>query len=85
MLKNAMVWPVSCGVRGRSGGRVGRGDRRLQVVQAAGRVAARDVLAVDRAIHLLIHLEELMDGVGRVGVVRHGRAGHLERAGRQRC
>src|SRR5215813_12059158 len=38
----------------------------------------------DRAIHLLVHLEELMDGVARVGVIRHGRAGHLEGTGRQR-
>ena len=63
--------------------RIGRGDRRLEVVQAAGRVAPGDVLGVDRAVHLLVHLEELMDGVGRVGVIRHARAGHLERAGRQ--
>ena len=53
-------------------------------MQAAGRVAAGHVLPVDGAIHLLIHLEELMDGVGRVGVIRHGRAGHLEGAWRQR-
>ena len=62
----------------------GGGDRRLQVVQAAGRVAPGDVLPVDGAIHLLIHLKKLMDGVGRVGVIRHARAGHLEGAGRQR-
>src|SRR5581483_6728115 len=49
-----------------------------------GRIASRDVLVVDGAIHLLVHLEELMDGVARVGVIGHGRAGHLEGARRQR-
>ena len=65
-------------------GRVGRGDRRLQVVQAAGRVAPRGMFLVDRAIHLLVHLEELMDGVGGIGIIGHGRPGHLEWPGGQR-
>src|SRR6202047_1401793 len=63
--------------------RVGRCDRRLQIVQATGRIVARDMLAVDGAIHLLIHLEELMDGVARIGVIRHRRTGHREGAGRR--
>ena len=69
--------------RAAGGGRIGRGDERLQVVQAAGRIVPGDVLAVDRAVHLLVHLEELVDGVGGIGVIGHVRAGQLERSGRQ--
>ena len=52
-------------------------------MQAAGRIAPGNVLIVDRAIHLLVHLEELVDGVAGIGVIGHGRAGQLERPGRQ--
>lgn len=41
------------------------------------------MLRIDCAIHLLIHLEELMDGVARIGVIGHGRTRHLERSRRQ--
>src|SRR5262249_16523203 len=91
MLKNAMVWPVSWGVPFRGGLRGWGGEggvesgcnRRLQIVQAPCGVALRDVLGIDRTIHLLIHLEVLMDGVARKGIEGHVRAGHLERPRRQ--
>ena len=63
---------------------VSRRNCRLQIVQAARRVALRHVFCVDRAIHLLIHLEVLMDRVAGEGVERHGRSGQLERPRRQR-
>ncbi len=62
---------------------VGRRDGGLQIVQAARGVVGRHVLAIDRAIDLLDHLEVLMDRVGRKGVVRHRRPCHLERSRRQ--
>jgi hypothetical protein len=63
----------------RAGGRdaVGRRNRRLQVMQTAGRVYFRYVLLIDRAIHLLIHLEVLVDGIAGEGIKRHRWAGHL--------
>ena len=41
------------------------------------------MLFVDGAIHLLDHLEVLMDRVAGEGVERHCRAGHLERPRRE--
>jgi hypothetical protein len=40
-----------------------------------------DRIAGSVAIHLLPHLEELMDCVTGECVIRHGRPGHLERSG----
>src|SRR6516225_2675737 len=59
-------------------------DRGLQIVQATGRVAGRDVFLVDGAVHLLVHLEELVDRIAGEGVVWHGLAGHFERSRGQR-
>src|SRR5579859_5360052 len=52
-------------------------------METSCRVVLRYVLLVDGTIHLLDHLEVLMDGVAREGVERHGWAGHLERTRRQ--
>src|SRR3981081_4182348 len=46
-------------------------------------VSPRHVFLVDRAIHLLHHLEILMDGVAGEGIERHGRPRHLEWPRRQ--
>jgi hypothetical protein len=46
-------------------------------MQTAGRVSFRYVLLIDRAIHLLIHLEVLVDGIAGEGIKRHRWAGHL--------
>src|SRR6266480_2779502 len=40
-------------------------------MQAARRIVLRNVLRVDGAIHLLVHLEELMNSIAGEGVVRH--------------
>jgi hypothetical protein len=74
------------GVVGRAAGRgrVSRGDGGLQVVQAACRIVFRHVLGVDGAIHLLIHLKELMDRIAGICIIGHRRSGDLEWAGRQR-
>ena len=69
--------------RGAGRGREGSGDRRLEIVEAARRVALRHLLLVDGAIHLLEHLEELVDGIAREGVERHRRTCQLERTRRQ--
>src|SRR5580704_13176817 len=44
------------------------------------RVILRYVFCVDGAIHLLDHLEVLMDGVAGESVERHSWASHLERS-----
>jgi hypothetical protein len=72
-------------VMGRLAGRraVGRRDRRLQIMETAGRVVLGNVLCVDGTIHLLDHLEVLMDRVAGIGVEWHVRSSHLERTRRE--
>lgn len=48
-------------------------------METTRRVVSRYVLGVDSAIHLLDHLEVLMDSVARIGVERRSRARQLER------
>src|SRR6266478_3105890 len=57
------------GIMRRAAGRraVGRGNRRLEIVQAARWVSLRHMLFVDGAIHLLDHLEVLVDRVAGEG------------------
>jgi len=62
-----------------AGGRtVGGVDRRLEIMETTCRVVLRNVLRVDGAIHLLDHLEVLMDGVAGVGVKRQVQPGQLK-------
>ena len=53
-------------------------------METACRIVLGNVLIVDGAVHLLDHLEILMDGVAGEGVVWHRRASHLERSRRER-
>src|ERR1700730_19382590 len=66
-------------MRRAAGRRVERGrNRRLEIVQTTGWVVPRQMLRVNGAIHLLVHLEILMDCVAGEGVVGHRRASQLE-------
>jgi len=82
MLKKAIVCPVSHGVSVSAVPERCR-NRRLEIMETTRWVILRYVLGVDGTIHLLYHLEVLMDGVAGEGVERHVRTCQLERSRRQ--
>jgi len=72
-------------------GRAGRGRAEsgcnggLQIMQTPCWVVLGDVLGINRAIHLLIYLEILMDGVPGEGVERYVRRIFAARQSKAAC
>src|ERR1700747_2601278 len=60
---------------------VGGGDKRVEVIEAAGWIVFGVVM--DAAVRLLPHLVELMNGIARIGIIREIGTRQLERPVRQ--